>query len=126
VHDRCANGESLKCLVVVDEYTRMCLAIEMGGVYRARQALAARGRGELYWEISRWMFECGMVLSRREAQVIIEQHWRQYNEERLHSSLGFRPPGEVGAGKASLPAAGGRGGIEGLRKYEGLTFPLVR
>jgi putative transposase len=30
VHARCANGEALKCLAVVDEYTRICLAIEVG------------------------------------------------------------------------------------------------
>ena len=30
VHDRCANGAALQCLAVVDEYTRLCLAIEVG------------------------------------------------------------------------------------------------
>ena len=40
VHDRCANGEALKCLVVVDEYSRMCLAIEVGGRVDARQVIA--------------------------------------------------------------------------------------
>jgi putative transposase len=30
VHDRCANGEALKCLVIMDEYTRLWLAIEVG------------------------------------------------------------------------------------------------
>jgi len=28
VHDRCANGQALKCLGLVDEYTRECLALE--------------------------------------------------------------------------------------------------
>lgn len=28
VHDRCANGTALKCLGIVDEYTRECLALE--------------------------------------------------------------------------------------------------
>jgi putative transposase len=40
VHDRCANGEALKCLIVVDEYTRMCLAIEVGGRLDARRVIA--------------------------------------------------------------------------------------
>jgi putative transposase len=31
VHDRWASGEALKCLVGVDEHTRLCLAIEVGG-----------------------------------------------------------------------------------------------
>lgn len=28
VHDRCANGQGLKCLTVIDEWTRECLEIE--------------------------------------------------------------------------------------------------
>lgn len=39
VHDRCANGESLKCLVVVDEYSRLCLAIEVGGRVNASRVI---------------------------------------------------------------------------------------
>jgi putative transposase len=31
VHDMCANGQKIKCLTVVDEYTRECLAIEVSG-----------------------------------------------------------------------------------------------
>lgn len=31
VHDMCANGQKLKCLTVVDEYTRECLAIAVSG-----------------------------------------------------------------------------------------------
>jgi putative transposase len=40
VHDRCANGEALKCLIIMDEYTRMCLAIEVGGRLDARWVIA--------------------------------------------------------------------------------------
>src|SRR5690606_208032 len=29
VYDACANGQTLKCLTVVDEYTRGCLAIDV-------------------------------------------------------------------------------------------------
>ena len=39
VHDRCANGAALKCLAVVDEYTRLCLAIEVGSRIDAQQVL---------------------------------------------------------------------------------------
>ena len=35
VHDMCANGQKLKCLTVVDEYTRECLAIEVSGRIRS-------------------------------------------------------------------------------------------
>jgi putative transposase len=44
VHDRCANGEALKCRIVVDEYTRMCLAIEVGGRLDARRVIAVLTR----------------------------------------------------------------------------------
>jgi putative transposase len=44
VHDRCANGQPLKCLAVVDEYTRMCLAIEVGHRIDSRQAVAVLER----------------------------------------------------------------------------------
>lgn len=41
VHDRCANGEALKCLVIVDECTRLCLAIEVGGRVASGQVIEA-------------------------------------------------------------------------------------
>jgi putative transposase len=37
VFDACANGQQLKCLTVIDEYTRECLAIDVaGGIPSAR------------------------------------------------------------------------------------------
>lgn len=48
VHDRCANGQKLKCLAVVDEYTRECVAIEVnqrikaGRVIEVLQSLMAQ------------------------------------------------------------------------------------
>lgn len=39
VHDTCADGAALKCLTVVDEWTRECLAIDVGaGIRGARVA----------------------------------------------------------------------------------------
>lgn len=35
VYDACANGQKLKCLTVVDEYTRECLAIDVNGTIRS-------------------------------------------------------------------------------------------
>ena len=35
VFDACANGQQLKCLTVVDEYTRECLAIDVAGWIRS-------------------------------------------------------------------------------------------
>jgi putative transposase len=39
VHDACANGQKLKCLTVIDEYTRECLAIEVAGAIRSHQVI---------------------------------------------------------------------------------------
>ena len=39
VYDRCANGEQLKCLTVVDEWTRECLAIQVSGSIRSRHVI---------------------------------------------------------------------------------------
>ena len=39
VFDYCANGQQLKCLTVVDEYTRECLAIDVAGSIRSRRVI---------------------------------------------------------------------------------------
>jgi len=39
VHDACANGQTLTCLTVIDEYTRECLAIEASGSIRSGQVI---------------------------------------------------------------------------------------
>lgn len=39
VHDACANGQKLKCLTVVDEYTRECLAIDVAGSIRSSRVI---------------------------------------------------------------------------------------
>jgi putative transposase len=44
VYDRCANGQQLKCLTVVDEWTRQCLAIEVSGTIRSRQVIDVLAR----------------------------------------------------------------------------------
>ena len=70
VFDACANGRQLKCLTLIDEYTREALAIR-------DECL------NLEW-----------FRNRAEARVLIEQ-WRQhYNSDRPHSSLGYRTPFE--------------------------------
>lgn len=50
VFDACANGQKLKCLTLVDEYTRECLAIDVAGSIRSHrvievlaQAISMRG-----------------------------------------------------------------------------------
>ena len=44
VYDRCANGQQLKCLTVVDEWTRECLAIEVSGRLRSRHVIDVLSR----------------------------------------------------------------------------------
>lgn len=44
VFDACANGQSLKCLTVVDEYTRQCLAIDVAGSIRAGRVIEVLSR----------------------------------------------------------------------------------
>lgn len=40
VHDRCSNGQNLKCLTVKDEWTRECLAIEVATSMGAARVIA--------------------------------------------------------------------------------------
>ena len=44
VSDRCANGQRLKILAVVDESTRECLALEVANSIRARHLIETLGR----------------------------------------------------------------------------------
>jgi putative transposase len=44
VFDACANGQQLKCLTVVDEYTRECLAIDVAGSIRSRRVIEVLAR----------------------------------------------------------------------------------
>lgn len=44
VHDACANGQVLKCLTVVDEFTRECLAIDVGGSIRSGRVIEVLAR----------------------------------------------------------------------------------
>jgi putative transposase len=39
VYDACANGQKLKCLTVVEEYTRECLAIDVSGAIRSSRVI---------------------------------------------------------------------------------------
>jgi putative transposase len=43
-HDECANGQKLKCLVVVDEWTHESLAIQVGARMRSRDVIDVLSR----------------------------------------------------------------------------------
>lgn len=44
VFDACANGQQLKCLTLVDEYTRECLAIDVAGSIRSGRLIEVLSR----------------------------------------------------------------------------------
>ena len=44
VFDRCANGQQLKCLTVVDEFTHKCLAIDVAGSIRSGRVIEVLSR----------------------------------------------------------------------------------
>lgn len=44
VFDACANGQQLKCLTVIDEYTRECLAIDVAGSIRSGRVIDVLSR----------------------------------------------------------------------------------
>ncbi len=44
MHDMCANGQKVKCLTVVDEYTRECLAIKVSGRIRSLDVIETLSR----------------------------------------------------------------------------------
>jgi putative transposase len=143
VFDRCANGQQIKLLTVVDEYARESLAIHVAtsiksraviGVLarlvaergapqclrsddgsefvaaRVKAGLTEKGVETLYiepgspWQNAfgesfngRLRDECLNVewfRNLREAAVIVETWRRHYNQERPHSSLDYRTPGE--------------------------------
>jgi putative transposase len=39
VFDACANGQTLKCLTLIDEFTRECLAIDVAGSIRSPRVM---------------------------------------------------------------------------------------
>lgn len=44
VFDTCANGQSLKCLTVIDEHTREALAIDVAGSIRSERVIEVLSR----------------------------------------------------------------------------------
>lgn len=44
VYDACANGQQLKCLTVIDEHTRECLAIDVAGSIRSSRVIEVLSR----------------------------------------------------------------------------------
>ncbi len=116
VHDACANGQKLKCLTVIDEFTRECLAIDVAGSIRSARVIDILTRlvsthgapmflrsdngpefvstAILAWLVRDECLSMEWFRSRTEARVLIEIWRRDYNGVRPHSSLNYRTPTE--------------------------------
>ena len=116
VFNTCADGRTLECLTVIDEFTRECVAIDVAGAFVARAVLRwllapqietafidpgkpwQNGVDESFngkfrhEHLSRQWFR-----TRAEAAVSIEQWRRHDNEVRPHSSRAYRTPHEFKA-----------------------------
>ena len=103
VFDRTRDGRVLKLMVVIDEFTRRCLAIHVARRIRAKEALEVfadlmvehgvpehirSDNGRLRDE----MLNGEIFYTLKEAQVVIERWRTHYNTNRPHSALGYRPP----------------------------------
>ena len=161
------DGRALRILVVIDEYTRECLALRVArrlGSLQVIETLAdvmlLRGIPEyirsdngpefIAKELRKWLAKLGtktlyiepgspwengycesfngklrdeflngeIFYSLKEAQILTER-WRvEYNTERPHSALGYRPP----ATPAILPKPG-HGDVENKERFPHLHTP---
>ena len=68
--DGCGNGQKLKCLTLIDEFTKESLAIDVAGTIRITRVV----------------------------KVLIDQWRKHYISVRPHSSLGYQTPIEFASG----------------------------
>jgi transposase InsO family protein len=72
------DGRTLRLLVLIDEYTRECLAIRYCESFKGKLRDEC-WNGEIFYSL-------------KDAQVVIE-NWRvEHNTVRPHSALGYGPP----------------------------------
>ena len=84
VFDGCANGQQLKCLVISDEWTHEALAIDVQGSIRSSRVIDVLSRLVSLHGAPRYL--------RSDNGPEFETWRRHYNEDRPHSSLGYRTP----------------------------------
>ncbi len=100
VFDACANGQHLKCLAVVDEWTRECLAIDVAGSIRSgrvvevlsklvsihgapRHLRSDNGPEFIATAIIRWAVELGI----RTAHIAPGKPWENGTEESFNGKF---------------------------------------
>ncbi|MFZ0278055.1 MAG: IS3 family transposase [Candidatus Sulfotelmatobacter sp.] len=162
------DGRALRILVVIDEYTRECLALRVArrlGSLQVIETLAdvmlVRGIPEhirsdngpefIAKELRKWLGQLGtktlyiepgspwengycesfngklrdeflngeIFYSLKEAQILTERWRMEYNTERPHSALGYKPP----APQAILLKKQGHGDVENKQRFPHLHTP---
>lgn len=101
VFGACANGQHLKCLTVIDEYTGECVAIDVAGGIRSSRVIEPgkpwqNGSNESF--NGKFRDECLSMewfRNRIDTKIVIEAWRRHYSEVRPHSSLGNLTPCEL-------------------------------
>ena len=93
---RTHDGRPLKILVVVDEYSRECLAIRVARRLRSTEVLETLAELFVTYGLP------AHIRTLTEAKILIERWRREYNTVRPHSALGYRPPAPAAISPASL------------------------
>ena len=93
---RTHDGRPLKILVVVDEYSRECLAIRVARRLRSTEVLKTLAELFVTYGLP------AHIRTLTEAKILIERWRREYNTVRPHSALGYRPPAPAAISPASL------------------------
>ncbi len=125
VFDACANGQQLKCLTVVDEWTRECLAIDVAGSIRSGRVIEVlaqlvsvhgaprylrsdNGPEFVSAAILRWLSEAHRDGAHRSGQAVAERHRRELQRQvpRRVPEHGVVPHRGRGARRSSRPGAG--------------------
>ncbi len=117
------DGRALRILVVIDEYTRECLALRVERRLGSLQVIETLADVMLVRGIPEHIRSDNVLngeifYSLKEAQILTER-WRvEYNTERPHSALGYRPP----APQAIIPKPG-HGDVENAPRFPHLHTP---
>jgi hypothetical protein len=74
-----ANGQSLKCLTVIDEFTREALAIDVAGSIRSGRVIEALPTDQRTWRTT-----LSALPQSPRGEVIIETWGRHYNAPLEH------------------------------------------
>jgi putative transposase len=116
MEDRTESGRKLRILTVVDEFTRLCLTIEVEHRMNSRFVadtlmglIAEHGMPRFVRSDNGPEFIARHLMRRDHARMICKVYGRQYNTERPHSSLKYLTPREFAAAYAASHGGNLRG-----------------